>query len=294
MHTLPDYSASVPYSVAPHDDLLVSRISDDSRVRNELLFQWAKRLLRQHAPTALHQLGYEGDATALRALASESFDAACASRLFELARRARVIHDEHRDLMGYVTASIDGAATAIGHVVGALRSVLSTWIEGVGPGVAIEQSDADLLWTAKCRVVSVGAYARTIAHIVGGEQGYVAEVIEQYAELYPDGDTREHQDTWGEPEAAGSLVADERYRVYAAFDDLDGVHHPWGESWRFDGCTFSPTTCELRLKVSEGVQLDPKGRPGPKIQVAPFRVAIAVGDRPGRARDVIRSCIVKD
>lgn len=56
------------------------------------------------------------------------------------------------------------------------------------------------------------------------------------------------------------------------------------------GLRVLPVSCDLTLRVTDGVQLDPRGKPSPNIPARPFRLALAVGDRAGYAHDPI-GCI---
>jgi hypothetical protein len=82
-----------------------------------------------------------------------------------------------------------------------------------------------------------------------------------------------------------------RFRVYEDFADLDGGEHRWGESWRFEGYRFDPFSCELTLRVADGIQLDSGARPIRPIEVRPFRIAWTVGDKPGYPRNLLERLI---
>ncbi|MGE0546030.1 MAG: hypothetical protein AB7O24_23780 [Kofleriaceae bacterium] len=284
----------MPCRVVPYLDLVESRIPNDPTIRRELVSRWAGRVLQDHAPIALRQLGYDGEADKLQVIAVESLDRGHIDELFDALDTARWRAGEvtpselQHELAIVVFECVRNAVQAVAHETGLIRTVLARWVEGVGPTDEIQQSDHDLALRARWRAMNAGIASRTIAHIRGGERGYVAEVARQYSELYPDQRASEYEGGWN------GFALGKRYRVYSTFTDLDGVRHPWGESWRFDGCAFDPATSEVRFHVSAGVQLDSNGRPGPDIAVPPFRVAISVGDSAGRAHDLIRAVITPD
>ncbi len=277
---------------APSDDLLTP-LETLARMRSEIVERWTARVLTELSPAALRHIGRDDEAAAMidATRGGVTLANSVAIRDATHASRHRTWPREVSPKDGGVTNFIwecaDECAHALGHEAGTLRTVVSKWSEESGIGEEIPRSDEELAHEALLYALSVGVAMRSLAHLVRGERGFRDEVAWQYADL-----CRANFDSanvvggkWG------VLEPGSRYRVYTAFDDLDGGHHAWGESWRFDGFSFDPQTCELTVRVSDGVQLDRVGVPREKLDVRPFRIVVAVGERAGHPLEPMRTLI---
>lgn len=275
------------FNVAPSEDLTLDRFPADRRARAAMLVRWIERMLLDLAPKALQIVDHRSEADELLARLPRPVSLGEAGAILALCRELEMgiwpvgPVPLNRELAFEVLRQAHEAAKQLALESGHLQSEWTTWDEDSGPGEPIPRTAEDVAREEAWRMVCVGSAARTIAHVGGGERGYRAEVAWQYREI-------ERQAGIGPPYEGkrwGPLEAGRRYRFYEPYTDLDGHEHRWGESWSYEGFVFDPWECALTLHVRDGVQLDKGARPLHAIEVRPFRVAVAVGDKPGYPRE---------
>ncbi|HEY5927708.1 MAG TPA: hypothetical protein VIV11_38750 [Kofleriaceae bacterium] len=275
---------------APASDLGAAVAVLDADVRRELIVRWVDRVVRELAPTALQRLEHDDAARELLAIAENGVQLDDSESLYEIANELylRTWPKQASDeaVAHFVLECVKSCASALGHEAGTMTTVRAEWSEeDHAIGAEVPYTPEEVIEHARWRMIETGAAARTMAHILDGERGFRDEVGRQYRELEraTGGNVNLAGDDWG------TLEAGNRYRVYSAFVDLDGCQHPWGESWLFEGFRFAPATCEVTLRVAQAIQLDRVGAPSHPIDVRPFRLALAVGDRRGHPLDPVRT-----
>ena len=275
---------------APAHDLSAAVAPLDANVRRELTVRWVDRIVRELAPQALRRLEHDDAARELTAIAGSGVRLDDSEQLYERAHALYVrtwpkqASDEA--LAHFLLECVKQSASALGHEAGTMTTVRAEWSEeDHAIGAEIPYSPEEEIRYARWRFMEVGSTARTLAHVLSGERGFRDEVAWQYRELEraTSDNVNLDGDGWGQLETGN------RYRVYSAFVDVDGCQHPWGESWLYQGFRFSPANCEVTLRVAQGIQLDRVGAPSHPIDVRPFRLALAVGERRGHPLDPLRT-----
>jgi hypothetical protein len=292
--SLPQSERRKMYRTAPLHDL--SHLNLGPAETEAMYFRWANRALGALVPRALTELGFASDAQAWRALVP--FGPAKAGPAYELCRTMR-----HRiwpssdapvsqELAFHVLGTVEGPVGAMAQRSGHIRVVQTTWNEETGPGEVIPWTEAELAEMARLDPISWASVARTIAHTLDGHAGFAAEVKQEYEALTDTGWHGPYQGTeWGHENGGSHLVRGCRYRVYEAFVDCDGQHHPWGESWRFERFVFDPVGCALEIHIAEAALLDSGLKPIQPMPSRAFRLPWSVGDKRGYPKEPLEFII---